>query len=205
MPDALRAVRPTVFFSVPRLYEKRSGHGSRNARSGRRFLAMPDGAAKRALGAILGRAVLRRAGLDRCAQLIVGSAPVPEGLLRAFRELGIEMHNAYGLTEAPLVTHESAGRNRIGTVGEPLPGTERAHRGGRRGAGARTAGDGRLRGRRTSTQPFRDGWLATGDLGTDRRRQPGDRGPQEGAAEDLVRQVRQPGQDRGAAAARSPA
>ncbi len=70
------------------------------------------------------RAVLRRAGLDRCAQLIVGSAPCPDRLLADFRELGVEIHNAYGLTEAPLVTLNRRGANRLGTVGTPLPATE---------------------------------------------------------------------------------
>jgi long-chain acyl-CoA synthetase len=33
------------------------------------------------------------------------------GLLQNFRELGIEIHNAYGMTEAPLVT-----LNRLGAI-----------------------------------------------------------------------------------------
>ena len=74
-------------------------------------------------------------------QLLVGSAPASDQLLHSFRELGIEVHDAYGLTEAPLVTMNRVGRNRIGTVGEPLPDTERADRRGRRGAGPRAPGD----------------------------------------------------------------
>ena len=163
VPDALRAVHPTVFFSVPRLYEKVWGSVEDTA-LGRRFVAMRGGYAKRAFGRILGRIVLRRAGLDRCAQLIVGSARVPDGLLEHLRELGIEVHDAYGLTEAPLLTMNRPGRNRIGTVGEPLPATT-----------VRIAEDGEILARgpqvtvgyadAEATQPFRDRWLATGDLG----------------------------------------
>jgi long-chain acyl-CoA synthetase len=106
--------------------------------------------------------------LDRCAQLISGSAPCSEDLLQNFRELGIEIHNAYGMTEAPLVTLNRLGANRLGTVGEPLPQTE-----------IRLAEDGEVlvhgpqvmvgyfdevAGGET-TQPFQDGWLLTGDLG----------------------------------------
>ena len=163
VPAALRSVRPTVFFSVPRLYEKVWEHVERSA-AGRRFLRMKDGPEKRALGWIVRRTVLRRAGLDRCAQLIVGSAQVPEGLLAGFHELGVEVHDAYGLTEAPLLTLNRSRRNRIGTVGEPLPGTT-----------LRIADDGEILARgpqvtvgyadESAAQPFRDGWLTTGDLG----------------------------------------
>jgi long-chain acyl-CoA synthetase len=163
VPEALRSVRPTVFFSVPRLYEKVWEQVEGSA-AGRRFLAMPDGPAKRALASLVRRTALRRAGLDRCAQLIVGSAPTPDGLLQHFHELGVEVHDAYGLTEAPLLTLNRSGGNRIGTSGQPLPGTT-----------VRISEDGEILARgpqvtlgyadRGATQPFRHGWLATGDLG----------------------------------------
>ncbi|HSL10801.1 MAG TPA: AMP-binding protein [Actinomycetota bacterium] len=163
VPGALRAARPTVFFSVPRFYEKLRSHVAATS-LGRRAVRMRPGPAKRAIAALVRRTVLRRAGLDRCAQLIVGSAPVAHGLLEDLHELGIEVHDAYGLTEAPLLTLSRVGRNRIGTAGEPLPGTT-----------IRIADDGEILARgpqvtigyadEAATQPFRDGWLATGDLG----------------------------------------
>jgi long-chain acyl-CoA synthetase len=103
-------------------------------------------------------------GLRAAAQLMVGSAVASEQLLLNFRELGIEIHNAYGLTEAPLVTLNRAGANHIGTVGAPLPRTE-----------VRIAEDGEVlvRGpqitagyfKEDAASPIRDGWLYTGDLG----------------------------------------
>jgi len=157
----LPAVRPTVFFSVPRVYE-RMWEGLQESAAGRRYLR--SGGMTRALmrGAIK-RGLLRRAGLDRCAQLMVGSAPASEELLSDLRELGIEVHDAYGLSEAPLVTLNRLGANRIGTVGQPLPETE-----------IRMARDGEIlvRGPQVTRgyfgeneQPFLDGWLRTGDLG----------------------------------------
>lgn len=160
--SALATVRPTVFFSVPRLYQKVWEELGRSAIGGR-YRRMRAGPLRRALRPALRRAVLRRAGLDRCAQLIAGSAPVDDQLLTSFRELGVEIHNAYGLTEAPLVALNRLGRNRIGTVGEPLPETR-----------IRIAGDGEVlvRGPQVTAgyvdedvQPVRDGWLSTGDLG----------------------------------------
>jgi long-chain acyl-CoA synthetase len=125
---------------------------------------MRRGPVQRALVGLVRRKVLRRAGLDRCARLLVGSAPAPEGLLAGFASLGIEVSDAYGLTEAPLLTMNRPGRNRIGTVGEPLPDTT-----------VRIDDDGEVLARgpqvtigyadADAAQPFRDGWLATGDLG----------------------------------------
>ena len=108
---------------MPRIYERIWEALEKNP-VGRRYLSLPGGLWKRALGALLRWQTLRKAGLDRCAQLIAGSAPCGESLLQNFRELGIEIHNAYGLTEAPLVTLNRLGANRLGTVGEPLPQTE---------------------------------------------------------------------------------
>ena len=160
--STLPAVRPTVFFSVPRLYQK-VWDGLGRSRMGVRYQRMREGPLRIVLRPAVRRAMLRRAGLARCRQLLVGSAPVDDQLLRSFRELGVEIHSAYGLTEAPLVTLNRLGRNRIGTVGELLPETR-----------VRIADDGELmvRGPQVMAgyvdedeQPFRDGWLLTGDLG----------------------------------------
>jgi long-chain acyl-CoA synthetase len=168
----LPRLRPTIFFSVPRIYERIWEALEANP-VGRRYLSLTgdrlaDKLGKRALGALLRWQTLRKSGLDRCAQLMAGSAPCGEGMLQNFRELGIEIHNAYGMTEAPLATLNRLGANRLGTVGEPLPQTE-----------LRIAEDGEVlvRGPQVmagyfdaqpggkTTQPFRDGWLLTGDLG----------------------------------------
>ncbi len=121
--ETLPEVRPTIFFSVPRFYEKVWDQLERN-RMGSRYISGKNILPKRIQRRILRRALLRRAGLDRCDQLIVGSAPVSEKLLTDFRELGIEIHNAYGLTEAPLITLNRLGANDIDSVGPPLPDTK---------------------------------------------------------------------------------
>ena len=107
---------------------------------------------------------LKRAGLNKCTQLIAGSASADEDLLKNYRELGIEIHNAYGMTEAPLVTINRLGRNRIGTVGELMPFTE-----------VKIAEDGEIMIKgpqvtigyfdKSIEPPFKDGWLMTGDIG----------------------------------------
>jgi long-chain acyl-CoA synthetase len=161
LPRALPVVRPVAFFGVPRVYERLWGRFL-GSRAGRRY--QTSAPFLRSLSRpFLRRGLLRAAGLDRCVQLMVGSAPASGRLLHSFHELGIEVHDAYGLTEAPLVTLNRVGRNRIGTVGEPLPDTE-----------VRIAEDGEVlvRGPQVTRgylddveQPVRDGWLRTGDLG----------------------------------------
>ena len=123
LTDALPKVRPSVFFSVPRFYEKVWEIAAEN-KVYKRWSGMKAGPARDLLAGALRRGILKRAGLDECGQLIVGSAPVSEKLLRNFRELGIEIHNAYGQTEAPLITINRLGDNVIPTIGTPLPETE---------------------------------------------------------------------------------
>src|SRR4029450_10479306 len=110
--EGVGEVRPTIFFSVPRLYEK-AWAALTASRLGRRWVKGPRGLERRLERVLLRRVLLGRAGLDRCAQLMVGSAPPGSDLLGRLRDLGIEVHDAYGLTEAPLVTPSRHGRNRI--------------------------------------------------------------------------------------------
>ncbi|MEN6574109.1 AMP-binding protein [Methanobacterium aggregans] len=161
----LPKVRPTIFFSVPRFYEKVWSH-IMQSKLGHMYLDADKGFKKRVLQRILKRAVLKNAGLDACAQLIVGSAPLSEDILRCYKGLGIEVHNAYGLTEAPLVTINRLGANRIGTVGEPLPCTD---------VKIKSDGEVMVRGpqvtkgyfndKSRNNHLFKDGWLLTGDYG----------------------------------------
>ena len=162
LTEALPKVRPTIFFSVPRFYEKLWDQMSAT-KTGETYLKMKDGPMKKALAVVLKRALLRKAGLDACEQLIVGSAPISESLLRNYRELGIEIYNAYGQAEAPLITINRLNDNVIPTIGTPLPETT-----------VMVAEDGELivKGPQVclgyyglETDTIKDGVLKTGDLG----------------------------------------
>ena len=159
LAKALPNVRPTMFFGVPRIYEKAWAQLSAN-RFAQLLMGLPDSLERRALREVL----LHEMGLARCEQLIVGSAPLGDAMFQAYRHAGIEIHNAYGMTEAPLLALNRVGRNRIGTVGEPLPETE-----------VHIAPDGEIvvRGPQVASgyddpsipSPLENGWLRTGDLG----------------------------------------
>jgi long-chain acyl-CoA synthetase len=164
LAKTLPRARPTFFFSVPRFYEKLWSEVLETPVL-RRIACGKGGSVGGLIRRVAGRIVLRRAGLDRCAQLLVGSAPARGDVLDGLARLGIHVHNAYGLTEAPLVTLSRLGRNRRGTVGEPLPRTE-----------VRIAPDGEIlvRGPQVTPEVLHHGadlgvhgdWLSTGDLGS---------------------------------------
>ncbi|HLN89998.1 MAG TPA: AMP-binding protein, partial [Candidatus Binatia bacterium] len=159
----LPRVRPNIFFSVPRIYEKIWEALEKNP-IGNFYIKTKSHLLKRLIRRLLRNMVLKRAGLNKCAQLMVGSASSDEGLLQNYCELGVEIHNAYGLTEAPLVTINRLGRNRLGTVGEPMPFTQ-----------VKIAEDGEIMVKgpqvtagyfdKSLEPPIKDGWLMTGDVG----------------------------------------
>jgi long-chain acyl-CoA synthetase len=136
----------------------------KNSFIGNYYIQSKDNAVKKILRPFLRRSLLRKAGLNRCNQLIVGSATYSQQLLHDYQNLGVEIHNAYGLTEAPLVTLNRRGNNQIGTVGEPLPETM---------AKISKKSEVMVKGPQITpgyfeadTEPSqKDGWLCTGDLG----------------------------------------
>lgn len=157
--EALPVARPTVFFAVPRVYEK-AWEALSASRLGKRAAAQATVGRRTWLTRLAGRKMKKTAGLDRCGHVIVGAAPCPTGLLQRFRTLGLEVNDAYGLTEAPLVAMNRPGRNVIGSVGELLPGTE-----------AKVIdGEIFLRGPQVMLacldgSGLDEGWLPTGDIG----------------------------------------
>ncbi|MBW1595852.1 AMP-binding protein [Streptomyces sp. JJ38] len=56
--------------------------------------------------------------------MLVGSAPVRDGMLEFFAKAGFELYQIYGMTEIGYLTWNRRGANRIGSVGRPVfPGT----------------------------------------------------------------------------------
>jgi long-chain acyl-CoA synthetase len=105
LQKTLPSVRPTIFFAVPRFYEK-VWEALLENNVGRSYVEAKDGLKKNVLRKLVRGALLKKGGLDRCSQMFVGSAPIGKDLVGAYQELGVEVYNAFGL------------------VGEPLPGTE---------------------------------------------------------------------------------
>jgi len=115
----MRRARPTIFFSVPRLWVKfqQGVLAKMPARKLDRLLRVP------VVGRVVGRKVLAGLGLDQCEVAAGGAAPMPPDLLRWFARLGLEVTEVYGMTENCGVSHATVrGKLRPGTVGYPYDG-----------------------------------------------------------------------------------
>ncbi len=193
LSTSLRSFRPTYLYAVPSLLEKiyknflrasqLSGRGAlfeRAADTARHFAAATErqrlgrgsgpGFDLRMQHALYERTVYRklRATLGgRVLRATSGGSPLSRDLSLFYEGIGIFVHDGYGLTETSGgVTMQPYGREKSGTVGQPLPGTA-----------VKVAEDGEILVRGPSVfqgyigdpaatrAALRDGWLATGDLG----------------------------------------
>jgi long-chain acyl-CoA synthetase len=191
--EYVREARPTLFFGVPRVWEKvRAGitaklaaeenerkrkiaqaaveTGLQVVRRQQRGQPVPLGL--RARHAVLERLVLAKVreaiGLDRCTFASSAASPLAVDVAEFFAALGLPLVEVYGMTETTgVATGNRPGKVKIGTVGPALPGVE-----------VRLAEDGEVLVRGPVNTPgyFRqpeataelidgDGWLHTGDVG----------------------------------------
>jgi long-chain acyl-CoA synthetase len=185
LAQALAEVRPNIFIAVPRVYEKiRQQVILKTAGFPKGEIyrwAMSVGQAHR--GEILSgkqptssawklanRLVFSkvRAGMGgKAEEFISGGAPLGRELAEWYADIGITIHEGYGLTEtSPVIAVNTPAAHKLGTVGKPLPEVE-----------VRIAEDGEVLARGPSifsgywnrpdeTQAaFEDGWFKTGDIG----------------------------------------
>jgi long-chain acyl-CoA synthetase len=117
----LQRARPTVFFSVPRLWVKfqQGIHAHMPPQRLERLLKIP------LAGRFLRRKILKALGLDQCQFAAGGAAPMPPDLLRWYASLGLNIIEVYGMTENVGISHATlADMKRPGTVGLPYDGVE---------------------------------------------------------------------------------
>jgi long-chain acyl-CoA synthetase len=145
--EDLPACRPTVFFAVPRVWEKLREGIEDHVRAQtlpvraavERYLSLghrkvaaeqddtPPTRSAMALYEVLdrtmGATIRQQLGLDQAHVLITAAAPTHPDLIRWFRALGLPLIELYGQTEScGPTTANPVDHVRIGTVGIPLPG-----------------------------------------------------------------------------------
>ena len=117
----LQRARPTVFFSVPRLWVKFQQGISAKMPPAKldRLLKIPI------LRGIVRKKILNALGLQECKFAAGGAAPMPQELLRWYNKLGLDLVEVYGMTENCGLSHATLpGKQRPGTVGLPYDGVQ---------------------------------------------------------------------------------
>jgi long-chain acyl-CoA synthetase len=143
-------IQPTILFGVPRIWERilagvqiRLASASWFKRGNARFwLRVADRigrtlvrtGGKHTIGTrvwysagyvLFYRSLRERIGMRKVRFAASGAAPIAPEVLKFFMGIGVPMHEVYGMTEnSAVATANRPGRVKLGTVGEPHPGTE---------------------------------------------------------------------------------
>jgi long-chain acyl-CoA synthetase len=185
LPQALLEVKPTMFVSVPRVYEKIHAQTDLKARDFPKNMILrwalsvgrshadeilkgkvPNSGAWRLADRLVYSKV--RAGMGGRGQVFIsGGAPLGRELAEWFSWIGIRIHEGYGLTEtSPVIAVNTPRDHKLGTVGKPLSNVE-----------VKIADDGEILVRGPSVfkgywkrpdetaNAFVDGWFKSGDIG----------------------------------------
>jgi long-chain acyl-CoA synthetase len=116
----MRRARPTVFFSVPRLWVKFQ-HGvlaKMPATKLDRLLQLPI------VRGLVSKKILTALGLQHCIFAAGGAAPMPPELLRWYARIRLNVAEGYGMTENLAATHITVPGQAVGTVGFPYDGVQ---------------------------------------------------------------------------------
>ena len=186
----LCACRPTVFFAVPRIWEKlrdavlgalgeeiTSADAAVEAPPGQDVFGPPvriggplltAAVPRQALDAALGSSIRQGLGLDQAHILVSSAAPIHPDLLRWLGAVGLPVLEIYGQTETcGPTTVNPPGDNRLGTVGTAIPGVVvRIAEDGEVLARGGNVCQGYLHDERATAELIDgDGWMHSGDMG----------------------------------------
>jgi long-chain acyl-CoA synthetase len=187
LAQVLTEVQPDILIAVPRVYEKirqqvilktvsfpnsalyRWALAVGRAHRAQTLAGTPASALSRKMK-VANRLVFSRvrAGMGgKAEEFISGGAPLGRELAEWYADIGITIHEGYGLTEtSPVIAVNTPAAHKLGTVGKPLANVE-----------VRLADDGEVLVRGPSIfqgywnrpeetrNAFVDGWFKTGDIG----------------------------------------
>jgi long-chain acyl-CoA synthetase len=189
--ENLLEVKPTIFFAVPRVWEKfhagvveklseNTGAKAKLAEQaqavGRRVVTA-QGEGRRASFAdqvqfklfdkLVYSKVKEALGLSEARLCASGAAPVSKEILEFFAGFNLPVYEVYGMSEDTGPTSFNVpGRTRFGTVGPAFPGVEvKIGSDGEILARGRNVFAGYAKDPEATAEALRDGWLHSGDLG----------------------------------------
>ncbi len=116
----LQRARPTIFFSVPRLFLKfQQGVLAKIPQTKLdRMLRIPI------LNHFVRARILKQLGMNTVRMAASGGAALPLGTLQWFRSIGLNLVEGYGMTETGITHTPGAGQQPSGFVGDAVPGVE---------------------------------------------------------------------------------
>lgn len=93
--EDLQRARPTLFFSVPRLWMKfyLGVNAKLPPKKQKVLFRLPI------LGSLVKKKVLKQLGLDHCRAALTGAAPLSAEIIGWYRNLGLELLEVYGMSE----------------------------------------------------------------------------------------------------------
>ncbi len=118
MPENLRDTQPTVFLAVPLIWTRMQGKILQRLPQKRlnTLLQIPF------LSDLIKKKIKENAGLAHAKFIISGAAPIPVALLNWYEKLGVEIFEAYGMSENCAYSHGNRpGERKVGTVGITMP------------------------------------------------------------------------------------
>jgi long-chain acyl-CoA synthetase len=109
----------------------------------------------------------RQLGFERVRYAVCGAAPASPELFEYFNALGIPLREGYGQTESTgVIAVQRINRPRLGFVGEPIPGIEvKIAKDGEILARGPGVFKGYFKDQALTKETVKDGWLHTGDVG----------------------------------------
>ncbi|MCJ8170038.1 AMP-binding protein [Atopomonas sediminilitoris] len=161
--DNLRAVQPTVFFSVPRLWTRFQQGVLEKMPPAKldRLLKLP------LIKRLVARKIRLALGLNAARIMVTGAAPISRSLLEWYARLGLHLNEGYGMSENMAYgCFNLPGHIRHGTVGKAMPNNEvRISEAGEILFRSRSLMQGYYLEPEKTAETLIDGWLHTGDKG----------------------------------------
>ena len=120
-PQNLMDTQPTHFFAVPRIWSKFQEKILEKLPQKKLdlLLSIP------LVSSIIKKSIKKKLGLSRAKQIFSGAAPISVDVLKWYESIGINILQAYGMTEDGIYAHFNRNdSNRHGTVGKPLKGLQ---------------------------------------------------------------------------------
>ena len=159
----LSDVSPTIFLGVPRIWTKfQQGILSKIPQKKLTLLLKIP-----IISTIIKNKIKKNIGLVNANNVFTGAAPTPVSLIKWFAHLGINIQEAYAMTENTCYSHVTLKNNiKIGYVGKPLPLCE-VKLSSRKEILIKHDAlmDGYYKMENETSQTIVDGWLHTGDEG----------------------------------------